>query len=63
MTIKELRNLSGMTQKDFAAYIGVSKRAVESWEGGQRKCPEYVINLIQYKLEKEHQMEEQNRSD
>lgn len=56
MTIKELRTLSCMTQKDFAAYIGVSKRAIESWEGGQRKCPDYVINLIQYKIEKEHLM-------
>lgn len=50
MTIKELRILTGMTQKAFAAYFSVSKRAVESWEGGQRDCPEYLIDLMGYKL-------------
>lgn len=50
MTIKELRILTGMTQQAFADYFGVSKRAVESWEGGQRACPEYLIDLMGYKL-------------
>lgn len=50
MTIRDLRTLSGMTQQAFAAYFGVSKRAVESWEGGQRACPEYLIDLMRYKL-------------
>ena len=53
MTIKELRTKSGMTQQAFADYFGVSKRAIESWEGGQRQCPEYLLDLMQYKLEKE----------
>ena len=53
MTIKELRTKSGMTQKAFAEYFGVSKRAVEDWEGERRKCPDYLLNLMQYKLEKE----------
>ena len=53
MTIKELRAKSGMTQKAFAEYFGVSKRAVEDWEGERRKCPEYLLDLMQYKLEKE----------
>jgi DNA-binding transcriptional regulator YiaG len=53
MTIKKLRKQSGMTQQAFADYFGVSKRAVESWEGGKRKCPDYLLNLMKYKLEKE----------
>lgn len=53
MTINELRERSGMTQKEFAEYFGLSKRAVESWEGGQRKCPDYLLNLMLYKLRKE----------
>ena len=56
MNIKELRTLSGMTQQAFADYFGVSKRAVESWEGGKRQCPEYLLNLMQYKLEKENKI-------
>lgn len=54
MTIKELRTLSGMTQKGFAEYFKISKRAIESWEGGQRECPEYLLKLLQYKLENEN---------
>ena len=53
MTFKELRQLSGMTQKEFAEYFGVSKRAVESWDEGTRNCPEYLLNLMEYKLTKE----------
>lgn len=52
-TIKEIRAKTGMTQKAFAEYFGISKRAIESWEGGQRECPEYLLNLIEYKLRNE----------
>jgi len=51
--IKTIRQLSGMTQKAFAEYFGISKRAVESWEGEQRKCPEYLLDLMEYKLKNE----------
>lgn len=53
MGIKELRRQSGMTQKAFAEYFGMSKRAVESWEGGKRECPTYLLDLMQYKLQQE----------
>lgn len=52
-TIKDLRTATGMTQKAFAEYFGISKRSVESWEGGQRECPTYLFELMKYKLEKE----------
>ena len=52
-TIKELRQASGMTQKDFSEYFGIPKRTIEDWDRGARKCPEYLIDLIEYKLIKE----------
>lgn len=54
--IKDLRMAAGMTQKAFSEYFGISKRAVESWEGGQRECPDYLISLIKYKLEHENKI-------
>ena len=39
-----------MTQKAFSEYFGMSKRAVEEWEGGRRKCPDYLLKLMEYKL-------------
>lgn len=53
MTIKELRTLTGMTQKEFSEYFGMSKRAIEEWEAERRKCPEYLLELIEYKLRNE----------
>ena len=53
MTVKELRAKTGMTQKAFAEYFGMSKRAVEEWEGERRKCPDYLLKLMIYKLNNE----------
>ena len=50
MNIKEMRSASGMTQKAFAEYIGVTKSSIEKWEYGKPYCPEYVRELIEYKL-------------
>lgn len=52
-TVRELRDLSGMTQKAFAEYFGISKRNIEEWESGRRKCSDYLYDLMKYKLEKE----------
>lgn len=49
----QLRKLSGMTQKDFAMYFGIPKRTIENWDGNINKCPEYLLDLMFYKLEKE----------
>ena len=53
MTFKELRAKSGMTQKQFSEYFGIPRRTIENWEGGQRKCPQYLLDLMKYKLDKE----------
>ena len=42
-----------MTRKEFAEYFKIPKRTIENWEGGQRNPPEYVVELIKYKIEKE----------
>jgi len=54
MTFKELRNLSGMTQVQFSKYFDIPKRTIEDWDRGARKCPEYLLNLMEYKLKKEN---------
>lgn len=54
MSLKELRKASGMTQKAFADYFHIPKRTVENWEQGVNEVPKYLIELIMYKLIKEH---------
>ena len=53
MTLKELRENSGMTRSEFAEYFEIPYRTVQNWEIGERKCPEYLLKLIEYKLNKE----------
>ena len=57
MTLKELREQAGMTQAEFAEYFGISKRNIENWESSsptsKRKCPEYLLDLMEYKLRNE----------
>lgn len=55
MTFKELRIASGMSQRLFAEYFGIPKRTVENWEAGVNKCPDYLLNLMKYKLDNENE--------
>lgn len=59
MTLRELREASGMKRREFAEYFGISYKTVQKWEmhgmnSDGRKCPEYLLNLMKYKLEKEN---------
>lgn len=53
MTFKEMRESLRWTQEKFAKYFKIPKRTIENWETGQRNCPEYLKELIEYKLYKE----------
>jgi DNA-binding transcriptional regulator YiaG len=54
MTFKELRQASGMTQKEFSEYFKIPKRTVENWETEVRICNDYIIELLEYKLRNEN---------
>lgn len=56
MTIKELREYSGMTRTEFAKYFEIPYRTVQDWELGNRKCPDYLIKLIEFKLSAENKI-------
>lgn len=47
---KELREQSEMTRKQFVEYFGIPYRTIQDWELGNRKCPEYLLELMKYKL-------------
>jgi DNA-binding transcriptional regulator YiaG len=52
MEIKELREKYGLSRKQFCEYFEIPYRTVQDWELGNRKCPEYIVKLIKFKLEK-----------
>lgn len=47
---KELRERSGMARTQFAEYFGIPYRTIQDWELGNRKCLDYVLKLMEYKL-------------
>lgn len=50
MGIKEIRKATEMTQTEFGKYLGIPMRTIQNWETGQRKCPDYLIDLIDFRM-------------
>lgn len=61
-SIRSLIAASGMTQKAFAEHFSIPIRTVENWAAGIRKCPDYVISLIEYKLRGENLIKKEPRA-
>ena len=51
--IIELRESAGMTRREFCEYFEIPYRTVQDWELGNRKMPEYLFRLMEYKLQME----------
>ncbi len=54
MTITELRKATLMTRRQFSDYLKIPYRTLSDWEHGLRNPPEYVVELIEYKLRNEN---------
>ena len=57
MTIKELRNQTNLTQKEFAGKYHIPLQTLKQWESSQtsksyRNCPEYVLYLLSLVIKK-----------
>lgn len=53
MEIRELRKKTGMSQSEFAEHIGIPLSTLRSWEHGRRTPPEYVMGLLEFRIEAE----------
>ena len=51
MTVKELREKTGMSQNQFAEYLEIPAATIRNWEQGRRTPPDYVITLISKVIE------------
>lgn len=47
MTIKQLRESTGLSQDKFAELIHIPAGTIRNWEQDIRKPPEYVLFLIE----------------
>lgn len=51
MTVKEIRNSVGLSQGKFAAALNIPVRTLQKWETGERSCPDYVVELIAFRVQ------------
>ena len=52
--LKELRSITGLSQKAFGEWLNIPVRTIEEWEAGRRRPPKYVVELIEYKVRREY---------
>lgn len=50
MEIKELRKLTGLSQKQFSEKYDIPLPTIRHWEQKQRECPKYVLDLLEFKV-------------
>lgn len=50
---RSLAENTGMTRKAFCEYFEIPYRTLQDWELGNRKMPEYLFRLMEYKLQVE----------
>lgn len=60
-TVKNMRLATGMNIKQYAEYFGIPYRTYQDWENGNRKMPEYVLRLMEYKLRAEGVFHDENK--
>lgn len=58
MTIKELRQLTGLNIKQFCELLRIPRRTYDNWEKGISNPPEYLVYLIIYYLKNENLIKE-----
>jgi len=52
MTIKEIRDTTGLTQTEFGELLGIPVRTIQNWEKGYRIPPAYIIELVNFKIKR-----------
>lgn len=51
----ELRESTGMNRREFAEYFEIPYRTIQEWELGNRRMPEYLLRLMEYKIRIENE--------
>ena len=46
LSIRDIRRRTGLSQVGFATRYCIPRRTVESWEAGDRSCPDYLRLLL-----------------
>ena len=58
MKIKQLREITGLTQKKFSERFKIPLRTVQNWESGTNTPPEYIPRLIEMQMILENEIDQ-----
>ena len=50
-SIKAIRESLNLSQSEFANRFNIPLATVQNWEQGRRKCPEYILDLINFRAQ------------
>lgn len=51
ISVRDVRIKTGLTQSEFCKRCyNIPVASLRDWEQGRRKCPEYVVRLINFKI-------------
>ena len=53
MNFNDLKQRAKMSSPQLADYFNIPYRTVAKWASGERSCPPYLLELMEYKLKKE----------
>lgn len=51
--LKSLREQFNLTRNELCEMTNIPYRTLQDWELGNHKCPDYVVELIEYKIKNE----------
>lgn len=61
LTIREIRDSTGLSQSKFAAALHIPVRSIQKWEIGASSCPDYVVELIAYRVQHDPQFRKEGK--
>ena len=59
--IRAIRTGTGLSQVAFGAALHIPRRTIEEWEAGNRKCPQYVVELIAFRVQHDDSLRKEKK--
>ena len=61
--LRKLRESTGMNRKEFCEYFEIPYMTETDWELGNRRVPQYLLRLMEYKIQMEKLAIKRNKDD
>ena len=61
--LRKLRESTGMNRKEFCEYFEIPYMTETDWELGNRRVPQYLLHLMEYKIQMEKLADKRNKDD